>query len=67
MDEFQKENWAKVKAHLEEVGQTENMFYKRACAICKDLPDPMEHPPLTQDCDQHHQIIYLDDDQDNDL
>ena len=41
MDEFQKENWAKVKAHLEEAGQTDNMFYKRACAIVKTKRDPL--------------------------
>jgi hypothetical protein len=52
MDKFQKENWAKIKAHLEEVGQTENMFYKRAVAICGNEPDPMEplsFPSITED------------------
>jgi hypothetical protein len=49
MDKHQKENWSKIKTHLEQVGQTDNMFYKRACAICKDLQDPMEHPEINQD------------------
>jgi len=40
VDQYTKDNWTKIKAHLEQVGQTDNMFYKRAVAICaggKDL------------------------------
>ncbi len=45
MDQYTKENWKKIKAHLEKVGQTDNMFYKRAVAIMADQKDPLEQPP----------------------
>ena len=42
MSEEEKANWLKIKAHLEEQNCTDNFFYKRACAIADDKPDPME-------------------------
>ena len=42
MDKHERENWEKVKKHLEETGATDNMFYKRAVAICKGEDDPLE-------------------------
>jgi hypothetical protein len=45
MDKYEIENWKKIKAHLEEVGKTDNMFYTRAKAISKTATDPMEKPP----------------------
>ena len=45
MDQHTKDNWEKIKAHLEAVGQTDNMFYKRASAICQNQKDPLEEPP----------------------
>ena len=31
----------KIKKTFEESGNTDNMFYKRACAIVKDRKDPL--------------------------
>jgi|TARA_A100001011_G_C14095447_1_gene750419 hypothetical protein len=43
-------NWARIKEAFEEKGTTDNFFYKRACAIVKGLPDPMNNPPnVSQD------------------
>ena len=41
MDQYIKDNWKKIKAHLEQVGQTDNMFYKRAVAITANQKDPL--------------------------
>jgi len=41
VDQHTKDNWTKIKAHLEKVGQTDNMFYKRAVAIDNKQPDPL--------------------------
>ena len=40
-DKEEIENWKKIKDHFEEIGMTENMYYKRALAICSGEPDPM--------------------------
>ena len=42
MDEHTYNNWVKIKETFEASGNTNNMFYKRACAIVKDKKDPME-------------------------
>tara|TARA_B100001175_G_scaffold224308_1_gene191173 strand:- start:114 stop:281 length:168 start_codon:yes stop_codon:yes gene_type:complete len=36
-------NWTKIKETFEETGNTENFYYKRACAIVKGEPDPMSN------------------------
>ena len=41
MDDVTKENWKKIKKHLEETNKTDTHFYKRAVAICKGDDDPM--------------------------
>ena len=46
MDQYTKSNWEKIKTHLEEVGQTDNMFYRRAVAITANQIDPLEKHPL---------------------
>ena len=47
-DEFS--NWVKIKETFEESGNTDNFFYKRACAIVSGSPDPMENlPNVSQD------------------
>lgn len=46
MDEATKQNWEKIRAHLESIGEMNNMFYKRAVAICADKPDPLEPPKM---------------------
>tara|TARA_Y100000004_G_C8718939_1_gene329255 strand:- start:339 stop:506 length:168 start_codon:yes stop_codon:yes gene_type:complete len=48
MDKYQKENWAKILKHLEEVGATNNDYYIRAKAICQGEKDPIQViEPLT--------------------
>tara|TARA_B100000035_G_scaffold134656_1_gene114623 strand:+ start:1674 stop:1811 length:138 start_codon:yes stop_codon:yes gene_type:complete len=42
MSEEEKQNWKKIKDSLEEKGATDNMFYKRAVAICSGQPDPLD-------------------------
>tara|TARA_R100000406_G_C3089488_1_gene119132 strand:- start:567 stop:704 length:138 start_codon:yes stop_codon:yes gene_type:complete len=42
MSEEEKANWQRIKDLMEEKGTTENMFYKRACAILEGKADPME-------------------------
>jgi len=41
MDDHTYDNWVKVKAVFEESGNTDNMFYKRACAIVETRHDPL--------------------------
>ena len=41
MDEHTYNNWVKVKKTFEESGNTNNMFYQRACAIVKGEKDPL--------------------------
>ena len=45
MSEEEKANWQKIKDVMEEKGTTDNMFYKRACAIVAGQPDPVEPLP----------------------
>ena len=42
MDQYQLDNWLKVKEHLEKVGATDNFFYVRACAILRGEKDPID-------------------------
>jgi len=41
MDQRTYENWVKIKATFEESGNTDNMFYYRACEIVKTRRDPL--------------------------
>jgi predicted HTH transcriptional regulator len=43
MDKTSYENWERVKEALEESGNTDNFYYRRACAILAGGPDPMEN------------------------
>ncbi len=43
MDRYTYENWVRIKTSLEESGNTENFYYKRACAIVRGMPDPMDN------------------------
>ena len=45
MDDHTYQNWVKIKKTFEESGNTDNMFYKRACAILKD---PKRKDPLAK-------------------
>lgn len=47
MDSHTRENWKKIKDHLESVGVTDNHFYRRAVAISAGKADPMEHPSIS--------------------
>lgn len=42
MDDHTYNNWVKIKTTFEESGNTNNVFYKRACEIVKTKRDPME-------------------------
>jgi hypothetical protein len=45
MDDQTYQNWVKIKQVFEESGNTNNMFYKRACHIVKD---PLRKDPLAK-------------------
>lgn len=42
MDQHTKDNWNKIKAHLETVGKIDNMFYQRAVAITANQKDLLD-------------------------
>ena len=42
MNDHTYQNWVKIKETFEESGNTDNMFYKRACEIIKTKRDPLE-------------------------
>ena len=42
MDKYTYENWVRVKTTFEESGNTDNLFYQRACAIVGGRPDPLD-------------------------
>jgi hypothetical protein len=41
MDQHTYNNWVKIKETFEKSGNTNNMFYKRACAIVKTKRDSL--------------------------
>ena len=41
MDQNTYNNWVRIKETFESSGNTDNMFYKRACAIVKTGKDPL--------------------------
>ena len=43
MDKHTYDNWVRVKETFEMSGNTDNFFYKRACAIVGGEPDPMNN------------------------
>lgn len=42
MNDHTYQNWVKIKDSFEKSGNTDNMFYKRACEIVKTKKDPLE-------------------------
>ena len=51
MDKYARENWQKIKDHLESVGATNNHYYRRAVKITRGGQDPFDdratgHPEL---------------------
>jgi hypothetical protein len=42
MDQHTYDNWVKMKQTFEKSGNTNNMFYTRACEIVKTKLDPMD-------------------------
>lgn len=42
MDDHTYNNWVKIKETFESSGNTNNMFYRRACEIVKTKRDPLE-------------------------
>lgn len=47
MDKDTKDNWQKIKNYFEDLPEEkrDNMFYKRAVAICTDKDDPLLDVP----------------------
>jgi hypothetical protein len=41
MDDHTYQNWVKIKETFESSGNTDNMFYKRACEIIRTKRDPL--------------------------
>ena len=41
MDQHTYDNWVKIKQTFEASGNTDNMFYTRACEIIKTKRDPL--------------------------
>lgn len=41
MDQHTFDNWVRIKQTFEESGNTNNMFYRRACEIIKTGKDPL--------------------------
>lgn len=41
MDDHTFANWVKIKETFETSGNTDNMFYKRACEVVKTKRDPL--------------------------
>jgi len=41
MDDHTYQNWVKIKATFESSGNTNNMFYQRACEIVRTKRDPL--------------------------
>jgi len=42
MDDHTFNNWVKIKATFEASGNTNNIFYRRACEVVKTKKDPLE-------------------------
>ena len=49
MDEETLANWERIKEKMEENGNTDNMFYKRACIVCKGGDDPLDNSKLLEE------------------
>ena len=41
MDQHSLDNWVEIKETFEESGNTDNMFYQRACMIVNSGVDPL--------------------------
>jgi len=41
MDDISMENWQKIKDAMEASGNTDNFYYKRACAVLAGQKDPI--------------------------
>lgn len=41
MDQHTYDNWIRIKEIFEKSGNTNNMFYRRACEIIKSKKDPL--------------------------
>ena len=45
MSTEERDNWQRIKDHMELIGRTDNHFYTRACAIVAGNADPIEPLP----------------------
>lgn len=42
MDPQTRENWRRIRDHLEAAGKTDNHYYRRALVILAGMPDPFD-------------------------
>ena len=42
MDQQTRDNWRRIRDHLEAAGKTDNHYYRRALAILAGMPDPFD-------------------------
>lgn len=52
MDKDTYENWVRVKETFEESGNTDNFYYRRACAIVGGGSDPLDNMMSKADVSQ---------------
>ena len=48
MSPEERDNWQRIKDHMESIGKTDSHFYTRACAIVAGNPDPIEPLPTEE-------------------
>ncbi len=48
MDPDTRENWRRIRDHLEAAGKTDNHYYRRALAILAGKPDPFDRYDLIE-------------------
>ena len=46
MNQDERDNWQRIKDHMEAIGKTDNHFYSRAVAIVAGGEDPAEPLPI---------------------
>ena len=49
MNKEERENWLRIKESMEESGNTDNMYYRRAVAISEGKDDPLETLKFIED------------------
>ena len=57
MTKEERDNWQRIKEHMEAVGKTDSHFYSRACAIVAGGEDPIEPLP-TEPLEQYQYCCF---------